>query len=125
MRRALAVFLILIFGLAPLASALAASDESRLPPCCRRHGAHHCAMMARWRAQMESGKPSVGVPSTCPLFPGYGVPSIASIDALTAASFAPPVLLAQSHLFLAPSVGVRLTTVNSRSGRSPPASTLG
>ena len=32
MRRGLAIFLILLFGLAPLTAALAASDESRLPP---------------------------------------------------------------------------------------------
>ncbi len=38
---------------------LPASDESRLPACCRRHGAHHCAMamrMAAMMAQDASGK---------------------------------------------------------------------
>jgi hypothetical protein len=125
MRRGLAIFLILLFGLAPLTAALAASDESRLPPCCRRHGAHHCAMMARWRAQIDSGKPVVGTPSTCPLYPGYGLPSIAALDALAVDQAAPPVLFAQRHSIAAPSDATRLTPLRSRAGRGPPAAIVG
>jgi hypothetical protein len=45
MRRIVAVALLAIFGLLPLiAAALPADTESTLPACCRRHGAHHCAM---------------------------------------------------------------------------------
>jgi hypothetical protein len=120
MRRWLAIVLILFFGFGPLASAVEASDESRLPPCCRRHGAHHCAMMARWRAQMDSGKPSVGAPSTCPLFPGYGWASIASLDALIAAPAAPG-SCAQVGSLIARPIAVRFHRVRTRAGRSPPA----
>ncbi|MGA9068833.1 MAG: hypothetical protein WB424_01175 [Terracidiphilus sp.] len=124
MRRGLAIFLILFFGFGPVASALAATDESRLPPCCRRHGAHHCAMMARWRAQMDSGKPSVGAPSTCPLYPGFGPPSIASLDALIAAP-AQPTFSAQTHLFIAHWDSIQCSPVRTRAGRGPPASNIG
>jgi hypothetical protein len=125
MRRGLSIFLILFFSLAPLASALAANDESRLPPCCRRHGAHHCAMMARWRAQMASSKPAVSAPNTCPLFPGYGLPSIASLDALAAAPIAPPSLFVQGCKAQARREAVRQSPMSTRAGRGPPASILG
>ncbi|MFZ1085873.1 MAG: hypothetical protein WAN35_12990 [Terracidiphilus sp.] len=121
MRRWLAIFLILLFGFGPLASALAASDESRLPPCCRRHGAHHCAMMARWRAQMDSGKPTVGTPSTCPFFPGYGLPCVASLDAMTTAHTL-PAFYAEAYSFIARRDAVRLTPILNRVDRGPPAS---
>jgi hypothetical protein len=35
---------VLIFGFAPVAPALFADDSSNLPACCRRLGAHHCAI---------------------------------------------------------------------------------
>lgn len=44
MRRSLGIVLIALFWLAPLATLLPGSDEAALPACCRRHGAHHCAM---------------------------------------------------------------------------------
>jgi len=47
MRRAFAILLMVAFSLPLIAPALAfAPDESQLPACCRRNGAHHCAMMA-------------------------------------------------------------------------------
>ena len=46
MRRALAISLIAIFCL-PVGMLLAKGfEEDPLPACCRRGGAHHCAMMA-------------------------------------------------------------------------------
>jgi len=44
MRRTLSIFLVLFFGLGPVAAALHAEEDAGLPACCRRHGAHHCAM---------------------------------------------------------------------------------
>ena len=72
MRRALTIFLILNLWLGPLAAILPASDESRLPPCCRRHGAHHCAMAARMAALMDmatSGKPISHRSQNLPIVP--------------------------------------------------------
>ncbi|MGD0628137.1 MAG: hypothetical protein ABR987_02230 [Terracidiphilus sp.] len=123
MKRVLSISLILLFGFGPLA-ALPGSEESRLPPCCRRHGNHHCAMMQRM-AQAASGKPIVTAPATCPLFPGYGIPTTASIDALAAAPASLPVLLAQAHVPAAGRSAAWLSPIRSRAGRSPPAKTLG
>jgi hypothetical protein len=47
MRRATAITLLLLFGWLLAAPLLAADPERNLPPCCRRHGKHHCAMMDR------------------------------------------------------------------------------
>jgi len=47
MRRALSILLMLLFGAGPLSFAFNLSDDISLPACCRRHGAHHCAMDAK------------------------------------------------------------------------------
>jgi hypothetical protein len=128
MRRGLAIFLILFFGLSPLAAALPASDESRLPPCCRHHGAHHCAMamrMAAMTAEAASGKPFFTAPSTCPSFPGYAAALTAAIDALAAAPASLPVLQAQQHSHAARRAAVCLSQIRTRAGRGPPANPLG
>ena len=44
MRRALSILLMLLVGAGPLSYAFSLSDELSLPACCRRNGAHHCAM---------------------------------------------------------------------------------
>jgi hypothetical protein len=44
MRRALSILLVLLFGAGPLSFAFSLSDDISLPACCRRLGAHHCAM---------------------------------------------------------------------------------
>ena len=127
MRRGLSIFLILLFGLGPLAAALPASDDSRLPPCCRRHGAHHCTMsmqMAALMAQATSGKPIFTAPSTCPYFPGYTAAPASTTHALAASRVSLQVLLALAHSPAASRAAIRLSQVRTRAGRGPPATTL-
>ena len=127
MRRSLSIFLILFFWLGPLAAILPVSDESRLPPCCRRHGAHHCAMamrMAALMAQSASGKPFFTAPVTCPLFPGYTAAPVSTIPALAASPVRLPVLLAQPHSPAAGRAAARLSQIRTRAGRGPPAATF-
>lgn len=123
MRRGLSIFLILFFTLAPVASAFQASDESRLPPCCRRHGAHHCAMYLRWaalRAQSESGKPVLSAPSTCPCYPrSLAVPSTANL-ALPARIASLPSLRKQAHSATADPAAACLNPILPRFSRGPP-----
>ncbi len=47
MRRGFSILLILFFGLGPLSAFVDGSEDASLPACCRRHGAHHCAMNVR------------------------------------------------------------------------------
>jgi hypothetical protein len=67
MRRIWAILLVAAFGFSPIAPAVFASDpDSKLPPCCRRGGKHHCAMMAN-QAASPSG-PSLQA-DRCAVFP--------------------------------------------------------
>jgi hypothetical protein len=66
MRRGLSISLILLLWLPALAALMPGSEDLRLPFCCRRQGAHHCAM--------DSGQSGVSghafsAPSHCPHFP--------------------------------------------------------
>jgi hypothetical protein len=126
MRRCLSIFLILIFWLGPLAVALPGIDESRIPACCRRHGAHHCANSLGMSATLAESAPSQPVftaPLTCPFFPGYSVARTSQAQALAPPPVSLPVLLAQAHSPVAGRAAARLSQVRTRAGRGPPAST--
>ncbi len=88
MRRGFSIFLIVFFGLGPLSALLEASEDANLAPCCRRHGAHHCAMAMRMAAMMaktESGStPVLTAPMSCPLYPGTTFSMLMPAHALTA-----------------------------------------
>jgi len=127
MRRALSIFLILFFWLGPLAAMLPASeDDSRLPPCCRRHGTHHCAMSMRMAALMSQattgGKPIFTAPLTCPYFPGTLASPTLTIVALATSPVTLPVLLARPHSPAAGRAAARLSQIRTRAGRGPPFS---
>lgn len=84
MRRALSISLVLLLWLGPFAAVLPGIDEARLPLCCRRHGAHHCADADKSAAQSPDSGPSFNASSRCPQFP-------ATLAAATTAAFAPAV----------------------------------
>lgn len=126
MRRALSLLMILFFGLGPLAATLSASDDARLPFCCRRHGAHHCGMspqVADIVSIAEPGTPSVKAPATCPYFPGYTVASNTTLAmAPTPASL--PALVAEPHSPAAARTAARISQIRIRANRGPPVSPL-
>ncbi len=66
MRRGFSILLALLFGLSPL-SAIAGSDDAGLPACCRRLGAHHCAMTTQMASRMHEAdrQTEVSPPVTC------------------------------------------------------------
>ena len=123
MRRTLTIFLILNCWLGPLAAILPARDESRLPPCCRRHGAHHCAM-ASMMAQAASGKPILTAPATCPSYPGGAALLPSVIPALAASPVSMPVLLALSNSPASGRAADYLSPIRTRASRGPPSTTL-
>ncbi|MDP9039491.1 MAG: hypothetical protein M3O02_09490 [Acidobacteriota bacterium] len=81
LRRLLSILLLAAFGLPFIAAALplAQSGDSRLPACCRRNGAHHCAMSAlgdRSAIPASSEEPAWKAPAErCPYWPAPGVSS--------------------------------------------------
>ncbi|HUB52721.1 MAG TPA: hypothetical protein VL986_11255 [Terracidiphilus sp.] len=128
MRRGLSIFLILLFGLGPLSSLIDGSEESNLPACCRRHGAHHCAMSVQVAARMratesaESEKsPTLSSPSTCSQYPGAIALLFTPLQALLAAA----VNVQAPHTFVFVSAAMQpsplATPARAHSGRGPPA----
>jgi len=122
MRRWLSISLALFFGLWPLTGTLQASDDSNLPVCCRRHGAHHCAMSTQMAAMMAqtSSTPGLQAPTTCPLFPGF-VNGAAPSHALVAQMAGFPVLLEQARRGTAGRDELRMRPVGPDAGRGPPS----
>jgi hypothetical protein len=67
---------LLVFSL-PLilpAVALAQGPDANLPMCCRRNGAHHCAMMIRHAAAGNAGTNLSAIPQHCPAYPALVTP---------------------------------------------------
>lgn len=128
MRRALAALLILFFGLGPLTATLQADDESRLPACCRRHGAHHCSMADAMRAQLvalaTSKTPALTAPSHCPLYPHSNSATTAPNCAMAAVLSSADLLAARRlKLDLPDAMASNIARLN-RTGRSPPLSKI-
>ncbi len=125
MRRWLSICLILFFGLGPLTALSQASDESRLPPCCRRHGAHHCAMSDALLARMlqaSDGAPAFSAPAHCPYFPQSRAATLAKASALLTASPATSALLALRYTPAAASRPAGAGLLRTHAGRGPPRS---
>ena len=124
MRRLLGAFLVLLFWLGPLVALLPADDESRLPPCCRRHGAHHCAMAAAMASRFiqPGSAPILAAPSHCPSYPGSAAASTVTIHALPALAAALPVLLTPPHAPAVRRASACLSRFGARASRAPPAS---
>lgn len=122
MRRGFSILLLALFALAPVLPALQGGEESRLPACCRRHGAHHCAMSMQLAGQ--ANQPGFNAPAHCPCWPEHAAASFAVSAALAVPGLSPLPQRQQALLALAPAgetlPGRRILL----STRGPPASPL-
>ena len=126
MRKLVAILLLAVFGL-PLALPLLAQggiEDAGLPACCRRNGAHHCAMSMAQRSQTPAGAPAISAPAErCPycaqapatVHPESLTPGTA--DAIFADLVSHPAVHAQTESRW------RIARDRSRQKRGPPAST--
>jgi len=73
-RRTIAISLLLLFGWSLAAPLYASDPEANLPPCCRRHGKHHCAMMDL-ALRIGSGPAVTTVSERCPCRPAANTAS--------------------------------------------------
>jgi hypothetical protein len=121
MRRELSISLIILFWLLPFAALLPGADEARLPACCRRHGAHHCAMGAEDSTTAHFSGPGrfLTAPSSCPRFPGFAPASTAAF-ALVQSPL--PALHAQAHSPIAEQAAAHRSQPRTQADRGPPAS---
>ena len=125
MRRALSLFFVLFFGLGPLMATLDAGDDARLPPCCRRHGAHHCAMSDAMKARMvqaASRTPVFTAPSRCPLYPSNTRVNMAPVHALAPAPASHPGFVSRAFTPIAGSATARMSRIRRCLVRGPPNS---
>lgn len=101
MKRAVALMLMVIYGLAlatPLLAYASGDPESKLPACCRRNGSHHCAISDAYQRQMASDGPAFAAPPQhCPFYPQHAQQS--RIQAVLAALSAQSLICAsvESH----------------------------
>ena len=124
MRRGFSIFLMLMFGLGPLSSLIDGSEDSNLPACCRRQGAHHC-VMAAMATETQSGKtPKMSAPMTCPRFPG-AIAMLSTVKlALAASSQTCDEMRAFEYLRVAAQTSQLSKPAQTHAGRGPPASSL-
>lgn len=120
MRRALAMLLLAAFSFPLIAPALAAApDESSLPMCCRRNGAHHCAM-ADMTVAVPSRYQSVG--ARCPCCP-FGHVALMLPHAFAPLSATPTAALSTGPATLVrdAEAGYRVSADRNRQKRGPPS----
>ena len=127
MRRVLSILLVLFFGFGPLAATVGASDDAGLPACCRRNGAHHCAMSAAMRAWMfkaDSRTPGFTAPAHCPFYPNGSTAATAPGHALAVASAAQSALVFEALASVPYRASVRAAALDTIASRGPPTSAL-
>jgi hypothetical protein len=129
MRRGLSILLALLFGVGPLSVALPGVDEAALPACCRRDGAHHCAMSARMATLMAAaerdGRTSVSAPDTCPYYPGPALALLVpTAHAIVADAAALPVFETAARAKQSTDLPDLSGPSGSHAGRGPPVSLL-
>jgi len=126
MRRGFSIFLILMFGLGPLSVLIDGSEDANLPACCRRHGAHHCAIAAQMAAMAGPGQTgkatTVSAPMTCPRYPGTLAMLSTPTQALVAPSRTSEELLALEFVLVARQASPHSKLVQAHAGRGPPES---
>lgn len=126
MRRVLSIFFVLFFTVGPLSAAIGDSEDSRLPACCRRNGAHHCALALQAAVTMAAaaGEAVLTAHKTCPCFPSSIATNLRAPDALAAAPASAAALLAQRHSAAAGRAAARQSQIRTRVSRGPPAGIL-
>jgi hypothetical protein len=126
MRRCFSIFLILFFGLGPLAALAEGTEDASLPSCCRRHGAHHCEMDAQKMAMNSimavDKRLEFSAPSTCPLYHGPALYMLMPAHALAAASAKVRAEFAHSAAPAFERIAAFSCPTRAQAGRGPPAS---
>jgi hypothetical protein len=122
MRRGVSILLALILCAGPVAAAFPATDDLRLPACCRRNGAHHCSMA--WLGEMQSSVPSLRAPATCPAYRNALLAILTPVHASAITRTWVPTLTSavpESSSFTEVPLSAPIRT---RAGRGPPQSIL-
>lgn len=120
MRRLLSISLILLLGLPALAALMPGMEDVRLPFCCRRQGAHHCAMDTA--SQNSSSGPAFQAPARCPEFPGNFPATVSPVFVAAAAPTHWPAMTAGIDSRVARREAARAGLLRAQLDRGPPSS---
>ena len=124
MRRGISILLVVFFVLGPLSALLQADTEARLPPCCRRHGAHHCAMSMAIQTRMTTGfpaKPDVSAPATCRNFPQGSFATLSPDHALAQSNAIVSAVPLHNDSPVEIAIAPRMNRLRIRADRGPPS----
>ena len=127
MRRALSISLILLLWLPAFAALMPQAGDAGLPFCCRRNGAHHCAMGTSDATAPSVGSgpgAAVGAPSLCPQFPATPAATTAPAFVPVSISVSGPALVAVVYSPGARRDAARAGRLRVELDRGPPVSTL-
>ncbi|MGA2249349.1 hypothetical protein [Terracidiphilus sp.] len=136
MRRALSILLVTIFGFASFAPLVQSSHVSRLPICCRRSGAHHCASMgempedaaarivAASSATNSGYAATIGALSHCPLYPGALHATLTSFFAPAPQHVVPAASQIAERIYAFSAVYLNSSCFGAHAVRGPPAAVL-
>lgn len=128
MRRGVSLFFVMLFALGPVSAALQADNEARLPPCCRRLGAHRCAMSGADRARMlaaaVSDRPTLSAPSHCRYYPNGSRATLSPVCALALQGTSLSTLPDQDYSPAALTAAARMSPWRSPADRGPPTSDI-
>jgi len=129
MRRGVSIFLVMLFALGPVSAALQADSEARLPACCRRLGAHRCAMADTIRARMVaatvSDRPTLSAPSHCRYYPNGSRATLSPVCSLALQGTSLSTLRDQDYSPTALTAAARMSPWRSPADRGPPTSHIG
>jgi len=123
-RRGISIFLLVLFWLGPLAAMLPASDDFSLPACCRREGAHHCAMsmdMAATASAPQGSSAALTAPRHCSNYPCNRTAWTTPVHALTVSFADLPLPFARAHKSALHRADPLSVPISPLSGRGPPA----
>ncbi|HXE06852.1 MAG TPA: hypothetical protein VN612_03070 [Acidobacteriaceae bacterium] len=122
MRRLLAITLLIAFfapAAAPSFAALTADPEAGLLPCCRSHGAHHCALLHWMLQHRDSGAPFFSS-APCAQYPiAAAVPQLANFTLAAMLELAVPLGQRAARAAVSSRAGYRLPAFELNS-RGPP-----
>jgi hypothetical protein len=125
MRRALSISLILLFWLPAFAALMPGSEDVRLPYCCRRQGAHHCAMDSARNSDLPgTSGPALKAPSRCPQFPGSLPATVAPVFVASAVPAQWPAVASGIYSSVARREAARAGRLRAQLDRGPPFSAL-
>ena len=118
--KVIAIALLLVFAGNAALPAFFADSQSTLPPCCRRDGKHHCAMMDMAQQQDNAGASWQAAQRKCAQFPKhsaafYSAKSVPPSTLVTGLVFSQPTVKAQTEALY------RVSHSRTRQKRGPPS----